>query len=184
MATLSGAIRLEGDGAGRRVVNGSDLELRDATLLDITGPDREEWKERYLGTIAPSGSVEIGAAGEQKAPETIDAESGPDLNTFLRAVRTTWEHRDENSGEIRLVAWVARTMPGQVIEPPTDRQRGFTVVLVHLRSGPPPSPDAPRYNILALGPEKPMEATQPWRTQMQRRRTPTPGKGGNRVMKK
>jgi hypothetical protein len=45
-------------------------------------------------------------------------------------------------------------MPGQVIEPPVDRHRGFTAVIVHLRCGPPPSPDGPRYNLLALGPEK------------------------------
>ncbi len=153
MATLVGAIQLEGDGEGRRVVNGTDLELRDAILIDINGPERDQWKERYLGTIAPGGSVEIGAAAAAKAPEKIEAGPGPDPNTFLRAVRTTWERRDENFGEIRLVAWVARTMPGQVIEPPPDRQRGYTAVLVHLRSGPPPSPDVPHYFNLALGPE-------------------------------
>jgi hypothetical protein len=40
-----------------------------------------------------------------------------------------------------------------MIEPPVDRRRGFTAVVVHLRSGPPPNPDSPRYNILAKGPE-------------------------------
>jgi hypothetical protein len=155
MATMAGAIRLEGDGASQKVVNGSELELRDATLIDITGPDRAKWKERYLGTIAPGASVDVAAADAKKAPETIDAGPGPDVNTFLRAVTTTWERRDENQGEIRLVAWVPRTMPGQVLEPPPDRLRGFTAVLVHLRNGPPPSPDGQRYNILALGPERP-----------------------------
>ena len=171
MATLVGAIQLEGDGEGRRVVNGTDLELRDAILIDITGPERDQWKERYLGTIAPGGSVEIGAAGTAKAPEKIDAGPGPDPNTFLRAVRTTWERRDENFGEIRLVAWVARTMPGQVIEPPPDRQRGYTAVLVHLRSGPPPSPDVPHYYNLALSPEMLPEMSQP-------RGMPAPPRGG------
>ena len=107
MATLVGAIQLEGDGEGRRVVNGTDLELRDAILIDINGPERDQWKERYLGTIAPGGSVEVGASAAAKAPERIEAGPGPDPNTFLRAVRTTWERRDENLGEIRLVAWVA-----------------------------------------------------------------------------
>jgi hypothetical protein len=157
MATMAGAIRLEGDGAGRRVINDSELELRDAMLVDLTGPDRDQWKERYLGTIAPGASVEIGADGTAKPPEKLEAGPGPDLNTFLQAVRTTWERRDENQGEIRLVAWVSRTMPGQVIEPAPDRLRGFTAVLVHLRSGPPPSPDGQHYNILALGPEKIIE---------------------------
>jgi hypothetical protein len=159
--TMAGSIRLEGDPAARRVVNGSELELRDATLIDITGPDRDEWKERYLGTIAAGASVEISAGEGAEAPETVDAGPGPDLNTFLEAVRTTWERRDENSGQIRLVAWVARAMPGQVIEPAPDRLRGFTAVLVHLSSGPPPSPDGEHFNRLALGPEKPMDLAYP-----------------------
>jgi hypothetical protein len=37
------------------------------------------------------------------------------------------------------------------MEPAVDRHRGFTAVLVHLRSGPPPSPDGRRYNRLAAG---------------------------------
>ena len=36
-------------------------------------------------------------------------------------------------------------------------------MIVHLRYGPPPSPDGPRYNLLALGPEKlpPAESATP-----------------------
>jgi hypothetical protein len=30
-----------------------------------------------------------------------------------------------------------------------DRHRGFTAVVVHLRMGPSPAPDGPRYNFLA-----------------------------------
>jgi hypothetical protein len=157
MMTMTGSVRLEGDGPARKVLNGSDLELHDATLIDITGPDRDDWKQRYLGTIAAGASVEIGTAGTAEFPEKLEAPPGPDLATFFEAVRTNWESRDENSGQIRLVAWVPRTMPGQDIEPPPDRQRGFTVVMVHLSSGPPPSPDGEHYNRLALGPEKPIQ---------------------------
>ena len=156
MATLAGGIRLEGDGTGRKVVNGSELELRDATLIDINSPDRDGWKERVPGTIAPGASVEIGAEGRGEFPEKVEAEPGPAVNVVLAALRTTWENRDENFGEIRLVAWVASLMPGQEIEPAPDRRRGYTAVLVHIRSGPPPSPDGQHYNILALGPEKPL----------------------------
>lgn len=184
MATLAGAIRLEDDGSGRKVVNGSELELRDATLLDINGPDRDRWKERYLGTIAPGAAVDLSAAGPAKSPEKIDAGPGPDLHTFLRAVRTTWERRDENDGEIRLVAWVARAMPGQVIEPPPDRLRGFTAVLVHLRSGPPPSPDGEHYNRLALGPEKPLAIDQPANTPARRGGMTRTRTGGGQAQKK
>ncbi len=166
IATMAGAIRLEGDGASQQVVNGTELELRDAMLIDITGPDRDTWKERYLGTIAPGASVEIGEAGRGEFPEKIEAGPGPDVNPVVSAIRTTWENRDENYGEIRLVAWVAKTMPGQVIEPPPDRRRGYTAVLVHLRSGPPPSPDGQHYNILALGPEKPLPPPPPVNSMM------------------
>ena len=69
----------------------------------------------------------------------------------MKELRTTWETREENKGELRLVAWVAGTTGGQVIEPAVDRQRGFTAVMVHLQRGSPPSPDARRYNLLAEG---------------------------------
>ncbi|MHB1558759.1 MAG: hypothetical protein ACYC61_15000 [Isosphaeraceae bacterium] len=147
MTTLPGSIRLEGDGAGRRVVNATDLELRDATLIDNSGPRDEDRKERYLGTIAPGGVVELEKTTTRPFPERIVAESGPDPDTILRVVRSTWEPRDENQGEIRLVAWVPQPMPGQAIDPPTDRTRGYTAILVHLRNGPPPSPDGPHYNL-------------------------------------
>ncbi len=147
MTTLPGSIRLEENGAGRRVVNATDLELRDATLIDISGPREEDRKERYLGTIAPASAVELEKLEPRPFPERIVAESGPDPDTFLRVVRTTWEPRDENQGEIRLVAWVPQPMPGQTIDPPTDRTRGCTAILVHLRSGPPPSPDGPHFNL-------------------------------------
>ena len=142
MATLTGSIRLEGDGASRRVVNGSELELRDAMLIDINGPDRRQRKERYLGTIAAGGLGRDRRGGRGDGPGARSTPArAPTRTRSSRELRTTWERRDENPGEIRLVAWVPRTMPGQVIEPPLDRQRGFTAVLVHLRSGPPPSPD-------------------------------------------
>jgi hypothetical protein len=171
MATLAGSIRLEGDGANRQVVNGTELELRDATVIDISGPDRDGWKERYLGTIAPGASVVLGSAGLEQFPEKVEAGPGPDVDVVLRALRTTWENRDENSGGIRLVAWVAKTMPGQVIEPAPDRVRGYTAVLVHLRNGPPPSPDGRHYNILALGPEKDPPPIPPPAASIRGRRT-------------
>ena len=158
MATLGGSIRIEGEGAKRRLVNESELELRDATLIDfVKGGER---REQYLGTIAAGSSAEMTAATNATPPDRVEFAEGPDPNTILHALRTTWERREENVGEIRLVAWVPRAMPGQVIEPPVDRARGFTAVLVHLRSGPPPNPDGPTYNILALGPEKTPAAAQ------------------------
>ena len=158
MATLSGAIRIEGDGESRRIVNGSELELHDATLIDFAGDGQR--KEDYLGTIAAGASREVVATAAKPPPQRVEFGSGPDPNLILQALRTTWERRDENAGEIRLVAWVPQAMGGQVIDPPVDRRRGFTAVLVHLRCGPPPNPDGKNYNILAMGPEKGPAADQ------------------------
>jgi hypothetical protein len=158
MAALAGAIRIEVDGESRRIVNESELELHDATLIDFAGDGQR--KEDYLGTIAAGASREVVATAAKPPPQRVEFGSGPDPNSILQALRTTFERRDENAGEIRLVAWVPRAMGGQVIDPPVDRQRGFTAVLVHLRCGPPPNPDGKNYNILAMGPEKGPAADQ------------------------
>jgi hypothetical protein len=147
LLSLSGPIRIEEEGGKRRVVNGSELELRDAILIDRAGSD--ELRERWLGTIAAGAAAEIDGQEGQKAPERIEAGPGPDANPFLAELRTNWETREENQGELRLVAWVAGTTRGQVIEPAVDRHRGFTAVVVHVRSGSTPSPDGRRYNRLA-----------------------------------
>jgi hypothetical protein len=158
MATLSGAIQIEGEGATRKLVNRTELDLRDATLVDFGAPGRRT--EQYLGTIAAGSSADIDPARAVSPPGRVDFDPGPDPNEYLLALRTTWEPREENIGEIRLVAWVSRTMPGQVIEPPVDRQRGFTAVIVHLRSGQAPHPGGQRYNLLARGPESMPTAEQ------------------------
>jgi hypothetical protein len=155
MLSLSGAIRLDEEGGKRRVVNGGELELRDAILIDQAGQD--ERRERWLGTIAAGAAVELGGTAMEQPSERIAASPGPDANPFLAELRANWEPREENQGELRLVAWVAGTTSGQVIEPAVDRRRGFTAVLVHLRAGSPPSPDGRRYNRIA-GAEPELEA--------------------------
>ena len=149
MLTLGGAIRLEG-GAGRRLlVNESEIELRDAVFIDSTGKGKR--RERSLGTIKVGASVEIEAQDGPLPAARVDAGPGPDPNPFLNVLRTSWENREEDQGELRLVAWASSTIGGQLIEPVIDRRRGFTAVLVHLRSGAPPSPEGRRYNLLAPG---------------------------------
>jgi hypothetical protein len=152
MLSLAGSIRLEGDTGKGRIVNDSELELRDAILIDVGRDD--DHHERYLGTIKPGGELEIGE-DDLPIPARFDAGPGPDATPFLRELRTTWEAREENQGEIRLVAWVPGSIGGQAIEPAVDRRRGFTAVLVHLRQGNAPGPDGPRYNALAAGAPQP-----------------------------
>jgi hypothetical protein len=153
MVSLDGAVSLVSEGPARQVVNGSGLELRDAVVVDVSGPSAADRREVHLGTIAPGATVEV-----KEQPRDNAGPSGADAlrpQRFLRVFREAYEDRPENRGEIRLVAWVAGPRPGQKIEPPVDRHRGFTAVVVHLRSGPPPSPDGPVYNKATGAPGAP-----------------------------
>ncbi len=77
--TLGGPIRLEGEGDKRQVVNGGELELRDAILIDLAGPD--ERREHWLGTIAAGAAVDIdGAARREHCPRRVETGPGPDAN--------------------------------------------------------------------------------------------------------
>jgi hypothetical protein len=147
LIALSGPLRLEEEGGKRRVVNGSDLELHDAVLVDVAAEAGR--RERPLGTIAAGASIVIDEASATEATDTTPSSGSPDIAPVLAELRSNWEIRDENQGEVRLVAWTTGTIGGQTIEPAMDRYRGATAVLVHLRSGPPPSPDGRRYNRLA-----------------------------------
>jgi hypothetical protein len=150
MLTLGGAVRLQTEGESRQIVNESGLELRDALLIESTGQGKS--RNRFLGTIKPAASVAVGPESDS-AGLRVESGPGPDANPFLEVLRTSLGTREEEQGELRLVAWISGTSPGQVIEPVIDRKRGFTAVLIHLRSGPPPSPDGKRYNLLAPGNE-------------------------------
>ena len=151
MLGLAGSITLE-EGeqeGGRTIANGTDLELRDAVLVDF--PDPKQTRQTFLGTIAPGASVPVPPASRAASavPERLEGHEGPDPAPLLAELRKSWENRPENSGELRLVAWVSRPAGGQTFEPALDRHRGLTAVLVHLRYGNPPSPATPRYNLLA-----------------------------------
>ncbi len=141
MLTLSGAITLESDEKGRRIVNGSGLKLQDASIVDFSGTGKPSTITQ--GEIAPGETVEIKPRlVPASAPSPADALQP---RRFLRLFQSTFEDRPENRGELRLVAWLPTAVGGQKIEPPVDRHRGMTAVVVHLRSGPPPSPDGPTY---------------------------------------
>ena len=152
MLGLSGPIVLEDDQARRTVVNRSELELRDAVLVDFPGGGQR--RETYLGTIAAGASVELGEKQPGPVPDRVEGHDGPDPAPLLAELRRNWEDRPENSGELRLVAWIPQPIGGQTFEPALDRHRGMTAVLVHLRYGNPPSPEGPRYNVRAASEAK------------------------------
>ncbi len=87
MLNLGGAIRLAETTDRREIVNESGLELKDAVLIESTGPGKR--RERLLGTIAPGASVEIGEKAGTEPLERVDAGPGPDPNPFLEALRSS-----------------------------------------------------------------------------------------------
>lgn len=145
MVNLPGAITLVTDSEGRRIVNASDLELKDATIVELIGPN--ERKQTYLGTIKPGASVPLVAQPVPRTPAIAKGQLNP--GPFLKAFQGYSENRLENQGEIRLVAWTSKVMAGEKFEPNIDRHRGFTTVVVHLENGPAPAPSGPRYDYMA-----------------------------------
>ena len=140
MANLSGSITLERDEQTQRIVNASELELQDAVLIDMGAPGQT--RETFVGTIAPGLTVEV-SPGRRVPGATVHEGLNPD--PFLREFREYMEDRPENRGEIRLVGWTPRPHKGMKLAPAVDRHRGFGVVVVHLRNGPPPGPDGPSF---------------------------------------
>lgn len=145
MVNMPGAITLVTDPAGRRIVNATDLELRDATVVELNGPNNR--KQTYLGTIKAGATVPITAQPVPRPPVIAKGQLNP--NPFLQAFQAHAENRPEDRGEIRLVGWAPEVIKGAKFEPAVDRHRGFTAVVVHLKNGPPPPPSGPRYNYLA-----------------------------------
>ncbi len=140
MVDLGGRITWKATpGVPGRVINRSDLELRDAWLVE------DGVEPIPLGTIAAGGSVvpgEVHSAESRAAPPSAQ---WTDTQKFLRRFREYAWDRPEDRGERRLVAWVAGARPRQEISPEVDRRRGLTLVVAHLGFGPPPDPMRPPY---------------------------------------
>lgn len=153
MLNVGAGITIDEAGPGRKVTNQTVFELRDAVLISFE-PDGRRF-ENHLGTLAAGASVELKSAAAPGVSVPVVGFEGPDPSSFLSELRSAHETRPENAGEVRLVAWIAKPISGMKFEPAVDRRRGSTVVVAHLRFGPPPDPGSPRYNLLANGPELP-----------------------------
>lgn len=148
MTTLAGPIAIDEADGTRSIRNDSGLELRDAVVLEFVGGELVE--ERFLGTIADGATVVLDASDPTPAPEQVEGFVGPDPSTLMSALREAREEgKPEGADEIRLVAWTPGPAAGPRIEPPLDRTRGATVVLAHLRYGPPPDPGGRHYDLTA-----------------------------------
>ena len=136
---LGGTIRLTGDASSGRIDNTTPMDLHDAVLIDTAFGTRTP-----LGTLGAGESFEIGGASRPSSakPAIVD---WTDVAPFLEKLENfRWDIPSER-GALRLVGWVADPHPGQVLTPAVDRHRGFRVVAVHLRPGPPPDPAGPSY---------------------------------------
>ncbi len=161
MASLNGPITLVRDAQDKitRLDNQSELELRDAVLVDFTDVAQGERHEISLGTIAPGAGVELAGRPRKRLEKENELQrgigDGLDPAPFLGVLRSFVEQRPENLGEIRLVAWSPGPRGGMTLEPKVDRHRGFSLVVVHLTVGAPPAPDGPHFNSLAPGAAEP-----------------------------
>ena len=154
MASLPGTVSLTPPGERpRTIVNESGLDLKDAWVFEVRSD--KAFTGVSLGSIASGARIALGGLGivEPKAPQgSGQLDPGPFLGLLRdRSVAT----RPEEVGELRLIAWAEKTLAGQAIDPPVDRQRGFTLVVAHLQASPLLDPASSRYNALALGRERP-----------------------------
>ena len=153
MASLPGTVALSAEGAGpSSVVNDLGLDLNDAVIVEVRPQGTS--RSALLGKVASGAKVLVPPLEDDRAglPEGASPlEPGPFLNLLRQASIAA---RPEEVGELRLIAWADKPIAGQSIDPPVDRQRGFTLVVAHLRPAPLPDPASPRYNVLALGPER------------------------------
>ncbi|RUL87375.1 hypothetical protein [Tautonia sociabilis] len=154
LVDLPGGITLQGTAEGpREIVNGSGLELRDAVLVDVGVEPGGRNRFSTIGAIPAGGVVTLpgpeASFSEYTGPDPAEeAGEGPhwaDLSGFLGPLASYNWGRPEDAGELRLVAWSDGPMPGQELRPGVDRHRGVTLVVAHLRYGPPPSPHSRSY---------------------------------------
>ncbi len=152
MASLPGTVALVVGAEGAVVDNQSGLDLNDAWVVEVQAAG-EKLKVARLGALAQGQKVPVGDLAildEGARPPEGQLDPRPFLDLLLeRSVA----QRPEEVGELRLVAWAAKPMAGQAIDPPVDRQRGFTLVVAHLRPSPRLDPASPRYNLAVAGGE-------------------------------
>ncbi len=150
MASLPGTVTLSPPGEGPlSIVNDSGLDLNDAWVLEIRAD--KEFFGVSIGSIAAGTKVPLGSLGVVEPKATMGGgqlDPGAFLDLLLKRSVAS---RPEEVGELRLIAWANKPLSGQTIEPPVDRQRGFTLVVAHLQPARLLSPDSPRYNALADG---------------------------------
>lgn len=155
MVDLGGGLQLVGGPGEETLVNGTDLDLHDAVLID-TATGRETWlgevghwprtepeQAAKAHEVALAGRAGDASPGGPAAARAID---WADASAYLAALREYRWNRPEDAGEVRLVAWADGPHPGERITPAVDRHRGFRLVVGHLRYGMPDPARPPYYD--------------------------------------
>lgn len=153
MLDLRAGLFLQDSAEGTAMIgNPTELNLRDAVLVEVGGAGGKQNRYTPIGTIPSGGTVPLPADAPSfsEIPQLPDdsAEGRPDwidVQEFLDELCAYNWDRPEDAGALRLVAWTEALMPGQSLEPSVDRHRGLTLVVAHLRYGPPPAPDRSWY---------------------------------------
>jgi len=137
----------------KTIRNDFGFDLADAWVVKVAW-DADELKGVHLGAIAAEASVPLGELDDLDLGDDKEKADTLDPAPFQALLlRSSVSDRAEDLGEIRLVGRIDKLMPGQTIDPPVDRHRGFTLVVAHLKAAPLPQPDSPRYNSAVMGGE-------------------------------
>ena len=149
MPSLPGTVSLAGSDQPdqpRTITNRLGFDLAEAWVVKV-GRDPKQIKGLSLGAIANGTSVPLGDLAPLELGEKSGKPNSLDPLPFERLLlKASVVGQAEEEGEIRLIGRVDKLMPGQTIDPPVDRQRGFTLVVAHLKPAPLPDPASRRYN--------------------------------------
>ena len=133
----------------RQIINKTNMNLYDAVLIDV-GVNGDV-KKTPIGAILAGGSIDLDALARADETRSKPKTDPPKIawtrvDPFLEMLSSYAWAGPENVGEKRLVAWTPDPRGRQTVSPAVDRVRGFTLVVVHLTEGPPPSPFLATYD--------------------------------------
>ena len=157
-------------GSGKSVVGKRLAHRHGATFIDLDEPSKADGLDQapvqldittkgVKNALSVPVTALVGKSGGGFAVEAVRASGPPPaadgsadwLRGRGRLLATLGSYRwdrPEDRGEWRLVAWSPGPLRGQRVEPVVDRHRGLTLVVAHLRYGPPPDQDAPAYRAI------------------------------------
>lgn len=144
------ALRLGRSSAGgRQLENPTGLDLRHVAVVRRPEDGAEALEGCYVGPLRtgassavsflPLESPEDAAPMADRRQQDAAGERADELN-----LEPLWsvalDPRNFEPGEVRAVARVDQSLPGLEVSPEAAQQRGATLIVAHLRYGPPPRP--------------------------------------------